>query len=403
MNSKSHLSIFNLFKKNFILPFLIVAFLVFASGTPYLHSSIIKIAVLFIFFVSTLLFTMNLSKNAFIFPIILLIGSSPYIFIYGYESQNDLITLINIILTVFLVASIVETIGYHKFIFIFQKISFILSFISVILSILIFLDIISWYSFPVYVDSVSGRQYANLPFLLFETMQTYYRNYSIFREPGLLSCLLIFTLITSLSVENYLNKFQIIIIWIAGLLTGSTTFFIFTILYMIYYISDNTSSYLKILLFLVSPLILYFIFFGDFILDNQALSRKLVLENYSVYIRYLSLSKNFEIMFLYPLGTGESEYLFLMDKLTGGRLLGSMNTLYYGCVYGISFFLSIFYISIAPFFNGDSSIYVKVLAITSVILIIFSQVLVLFPLYAGISYAAYRININKNSKRYLTK
>lgn len=236
--------------------------------------------------------------------------------------------------------------------------------------------------FPTLINTANYRFYnIGLSFVLFnENYRNYYRNYSIFREPGLYGCILVLALIIILfsRIDIKSKRKKVIILLLAMLSTLSTAVYFCLILVFASYILSKKTNVNTIFIVSISVLLFSYILTQDTIFNM--VFGKLFSNNGSLVSRFSSFVINFKIFLSHPLlGVGWENIIPLYQKVgisTYGKILSvgtnfdNTNTfLKLLAVHGIPFFIIYFRGFVKTFKSIISN---KMIMILSIIILFLS-------------------------------
>ena len=232
------------------------------------------------------------------------------------------------------------------------------------------------------INTANYRFYnIGLSFVLFnENYRNYYRNYSIFREPGLYGCILVLALIIILfsRIDIKSKRKKVIILLLAMLSTLSTAVYFCLILVFASYILSKKTNVNTIFIVSISVLLFSYILTQDTIFNM--VFGKLFSNNGSLVSRFSSFVINFKIFLSHPLlGVGWENIIPLYQKVgisTYGKILSvgtnfdNTNTfLKLLAVHGIPFFIIYFRGFVKTFKSIISN---KMIMILSIIILFLS-------------------------------
>jgi len=211
----------------------------------------------------------------------------------------------------------ISYINIDEFIKIFQNVVFVLALISLI----VYLLSVSMYSFVNILPKITnkaGNQFYSLFIMNIPDIYALYRNFGLFREPGVYQMYLNVSLIFMLFYKNIEAKiYKISIIILTILSTFSTTGYIVMLsLLLTFFILTNNKKKFKYFLGLISTIILFIIFaklFNYNIIELVFLTKNISATSISETERYLSVFVNLYIGFnnlLYGAGISHTVELF---------------------------------------------------------------------------------------------
>ena len=163
--------------------------------------------------------------------LILLTGISNEDIRFGYIFKIGLFTY---------ALAVIEYVSLEKFAMYFDNIIYFFSVVSLIGYIVVgvFPEILN---FAIPLKNNAGVEYYNFIFFVVEKGQSYLRNYSVFREPGVFQAYIIIALIFQMSFSSIFQKKRMIVYIITIITTFSTTGYIALVFVMILFIIKKPS------------------------------------------------------------------------------------------------------------------------------------------------------------------
>ena len=230
----------------------------------------------------------------------------------------------------------------------FEKVIFVLAFVSMICTLIAEVNLAIFSVFPVFFNSANTSFY-NMGLYMVPTSAQLLRNYGIFREPGVYQMFLMIALLFHLYFSDELKKSHIVVFISSIVLTFSTTGYIALAFFLVLFLikknesfTDNKKKYFIVLLMIVG--IIYMITQTDLLSSNGMVFDKLSNTKRTTTIaRMSSIFVNLEIWKKSPIfGAGLISVSEMFPSLTyqlyGKAITHNTNTLLcelstYGVIY----------------------------------------------------------------------
>ncbi|WP_276382071.1 hypothetical protein [Flavobacterium sp. H4147] len=292
--------------------------------------------------VTNLKFLTTLTKSSLVFYLIVffIILTSFYNFDIsgGYVYQIWLF---------FLALLVVNFYSSKQFIYVYLKIVYTLSFVSLLIFIISNISSSIFQIFPMQTNSAGANVY-NLGICMVSFENTYIRNMSIFREPGVFMIYLNFAVILELFFKEEINRRYLLVFILAIVSTFSTAAFIIlgTILFAYLFIKSTKKVVLKnkaiilglimlAVLFILSSAEFYNMIFDkigkDSIGEGSSLARGVsVLANFNIFLENFLFGVGIKI---YPLTFSKATLALIGVSLDIGNNTNTITTIL--AVYGI--------------------------------------------------------------------
>ena len=230
----------------------------------------------------------------------------------------------------------------------FEKIMFILAFISVICTLIAEVNLSVFSVFPVFYNSANTAFY-NMGIYMIPASRILLRNYGIFREPGVYQMFLILALLFHVYYAKKIKVSHLVMFILAIVLTFSTTGYIALVFFLILFLikrneffSENKKKYAMVFLLILG--ILFMVTQTDLLSGNGIVFNKFSnIKRTTMIARFSSIFANIEIWKENPIfGVGlirvNERFPMLSYQLYGKAVSHNTNTLLcelatYGIIY----------------------------------------------------------------------